>query len=208
MTHKPRPTTQAAIPAASASTEQHWMLDHIADSSQVIGQLSAQLEQITTICETVTSALLGGNKLLTAGNGGSAAAALHLAEELTGRYNRADRRALPAICLAADGTALTCIANDWDFASVFSRQVEAFAKKGDVLIIFSSSGNSENLIRACQAMRQRGGTTIGLLGKNGGRNLIECDEAILINSWRTAAIQESHDVVLHLILEHLEKYCD
>lgn len=184
------------------------MLACVEDSSRVIAELSAQLPQITTIAEMVTSALLNGKKLLTAGNGGSAAAALHLAEELTGRYSRTDRRALPAICLAADGTALTCIANDWDFASVFSRQVEAFAQSGDVLVVFSSSGNSENLIRACQIMRQRGGKVIGLLGKGGGKNMAHCDQALVINSSRTAAIQEAHEVVLHLILEYLEKYCD
>ena len=190
------------------SNNHHWMLACVEDSSRVIGELSGQLPQITTIAEMVTSALLNGKKLLTAGNGGSAAAALHLAEELTGRYSRADRRALPAICLAADGTALTCIANDWDFGSVFSRQVEAFSQSGDVLVVFSSSGNSENLIRACQIMRQRGGKTIGLLGKGGGKNLAYCDQALVINSSRTAAIQEAHEVVLHLILEYLEKYCD
>lgn len=185
-----------------------WVLDCVADSSRVIGELSGQLERIIAISEMVTSALLSGKKLLTAGNGGSAAAALHLAEELTGRYNRHGRRALPAICLAADGTALTCIANDWDFASVFSRQVEAFAQSGDVLVVFSSSGNSENLIHACQTMRQRGGKTIGLLGKGGGRNSAHCDQVLVINSQRCAAIQEAHDVVLHLILEYVEKYCD
>ncbi len=190
------------------SNNHHWMLKCVEDSSRVIGELSGQVPQIATISEMVTSALLGGKKLLTAGNGGSAAAALHLAEELTGRYSRADRRALPAICLAADGTALTCIANDWDFASVFSRQVEAFAQSGDVLVVFSSSGNSENLIRASQIMRQRGGKVIGLLGKGGGKNLAHCDQALVINSSRTAAIQEAHEVVLHLILEYLEKYCD
>ncbi len=190
------------------SNNHHWMLKCVEDSSRVIGELSGQVPQIATISEMVTSALLGGKKLLSAGNGGSAAAALHLAEELTGRYSRADRRALPAICLAADGTALTCIANDWDFASVFSRQVEAFAQSGDVLVVFSSSGNSENLIRASQIMRQRGGKVIGLLGKGGGKNLAHCDQALVINSSRTAAIQEAHEVVLHLILEYLEKYCD
>jgi D-sedoheptulose 7-phosphate isomerase len=189
------------------SENHHWIQDCIADSARVIGELSQQLNQIAEICEIVTSALLGGKKLLTAGNGGSAAAALHLAEELTGRYSRPDRRALPAICLAADGTALTCIANDWDFASVFSRQVEAFAQSGDVLVVFSSSGNSENLIQACQVMRQRGGKTVGLLGKGGGKNLALCDQALVINSQRTAAIQEAHEVVLHLILEYLERYC-
>ncbi len=190
------------------SKNHHWMQDCVADSSRVIGTLSDQLEHIAAICETVTSALLGGKKLLTAGNGGSAAAALHLAEELTGRYSRPDRRALPAMCLAADGTALTCIANDWDFASVFSRQVEAFAQSGDVLVVFSSSGNSANLIRACEVMRQRGGKTIGLLGKGGGKALSHCDQALVVNSQRTAAIQEAHEVVLHLMLEYLEKYCD
>ena len=111
--------------AHPSSLNPAWMLDLIKESASVVEGLKYQLPEIDAICRKITEQLLAGNKLLTAGNGGSAAAALHLAEELTGKYQRADRRALPAICLAADTTALTCIANDWDFSSVFSRQIEA-----------------------------------------------------------------------------------
>lgn len=185
-----------------------WMLDLIADSSSVVAGLKYQLPEIDALSRKIADQLLAGNKLLTAGNGGSAAAALHLAEELTGKYNRSDRRALPAICLAADTTALTCIANDWDFASVFSRQVEAYAKPGDVLVVFSSSGNSENLVRACETMKKYGGISAALLGKGGGRVQQTADISLVINSNRTAAIQEAHEVILHLILEHVERTID
>ena len=185
-----------------------WMLDLIADSASVIERLKYQLPEIDALCRKITNQLLAGNKLLTAGNGGSAAAALHLAEELTGKYNRSDRRALPAICLAADTTALTCIANDWDFASVFSRQVEAYAKPGDVLVVFSSSGNSENLVRACETMKKYSGTALALLGRGGGRVQQMADLSLVVNSNRTAPIQEAHEVILHLILEYVERMVD
>lgn len=182
-------------------------LDCIGDSSRVIASLEKQITLLEAIARSVADALLAGGKLLTAGNGGSAAEAMHLAQEITGKYGRTDRRALPAICLASDCTALTCIGNDWDFGTVFSRQVEAFAQKGDVLVIFSSSGKSENLIRASHAMRKAGGIVIGLLGKGGGPNLALCDQAVVVESTRTAQIQESHQVILHLILEYLEVAC-
>jgi D-sedoheptulose 7-phosphate isomerase len=121
---------------------------------------------------------------------------------------RSDRRALPAICLAADTTALTCIANDWDFASVFARQIEAYCKPGDVLMVFSSSGNSENLVRACQTMKNYGGTALALLGRGGGRVQQIADLSLVVNSNRTASIQEAHEVILHLILEYVERTVD
>ncbi len=127
-----------------------------------------QITEIEKIGGLVVGALKGGKKLLTCGNGGSAAEAMHLAEELTGKYNK-PRRALPAICLCSDASAMTCIANDWDFTFVFSRQVEALARKGDVLILFTTSGNSVNCIRAAKAMRKAGGKVVGLLGKGGGK---------------------------------------
>jgi D-sedoheptulose 7-phosphate isomerase len=191
----------------TASATKQLLRDCIRDSSQVIASLESQLAAIEQIAAAVADALLGGHKLLTAGNGGSAAEAMHLAQEITGKYSRPDRRALPAICLASDGTALTCIGNDWDFAMVFARQVQAFARPNDVLLIFSSSGQSQNLIRASHAMRQAGGKVIGLLGKGGGENLRLCDLSVVVPSQRTAPIQEAHQVILHLILEYLEARC-
>jgi len=175
----------------------------IKGATDVIAALAGQTEQIERIVVALSSALQQGRKVLTAGNGGSAAEALHLAEELTGKYCQ-PRRALPGICLNSDVTALTCIANDWDFGYVFARQIEALAQAGDMLVIFSTSGNSENIVRACQAMRQAGGRSIGLLGKGGGNAAPLCDMVLIVQD-QTAHIQEAHQVLLHIILEHIER---
>ena len=100
---------------------------------------------------------------------------------------------------------MTCIANDWDFTYVFSRQVEAFAKKGDLLIMFTTSGNSVNCLRAAKAMKKAGGGVIGLLGKGGGKVKPLCDIALVVDSQMTNHIQEAHQVVMHLILEAIDK---
>jgi D-sedoheptulose 7-phosphate isomerase len=177
--------------------------DYIAQSASIIFTLENQLAAIQKITGLLVQSLKGGNKLLTCGNGGSAAEAMHLAEELTGKYHK-PRRALPAICLCSDASAMTCIANDWDFSYVFSRQVEAFAQKGDVLVMFTTSGNSLNCLRAAKAMKKAGGMVIGLLGKGGGKAKKLCDVALVIDSGHTNHIQEAHQVVLHLILEAID----
>jgi D-sedoheptulose 7-phosphate isomerase len=128
---------------------------------------------------------------------------MHLAEELTGKYDK-PRRALPAICLCSDASAMTCIANDWDFTYVFSRQVEALARRGDVLILFSTSGNSVNCLRAAKAMKKAGGKVVGLLGKGGGKVKPLCDVALVVESAMTNHIQEAHQVVMHLILDAVD----
>ena len=144
-----------------------------------------------------------GSKVLTCGNGGSSADAMHFAEEMTGRY-RENRKALPALCLAADGSALTCIANDWSFADVFSRQVEAFGQKGDVLIVFSTSGKSPNIIKAIEAAKSRNMLCLGALGKDGGPAKALCDHAIVVPSEDTSRIQEIHGWLIHSWLECVE----
>ena len=153
--------------------------------------------------EAILASLRSGGKLLTCGNGGSAADALHLAEELVGRY-RIDRRALPAICLNADVTALTCIANDYGYNAIFSRQVEALGRSGDVLVGFSTSGNSPNVLAAFAAARARGVITILLSGKDGGQARTQCDHALVVPSATTARIQEVHTLVLHQWLEAID----
>lgn len=185
--------------------DHQWITAYIDETLAVLTDLKNQTQAVSAVAEMIATALSSGHKLLTAGNGGSAAEALHLAEELTGRYSHSDRPALPALCLAADTTALTCIANDWDFSQVFSRQIEAFGQPDDVLVLFSTSGNSANLIAAAQTMRQRGGKVIGLLGKGGGKLLPFCDRSIVIASQKSGSIQESHQVILHLILERVER---
>ena len=151
----------------------------------------------------IAERLRRGGKVLTAGNGGSASDAMHLAEELVGRF-KSNRKSLPAVALSADGTLLTCIANDFGYEQVFSRQVEGLGHRGDVLVLFTTSGNSENLLRAVRAARKKGVTTIALLGKGGGRLRGKAHHEILVPSKSTARIQEIHTLVLHCWLEIVE----
>ena len=158
---------------------------------------------VTTVAEAILASLRQGGKLLTCGNGGSAADALHLAEELVGRY-KIERRALPAICLNSDVTALTCIGNDYGYDTVFARQVEALGRRGDVLVGFTTSGNSANVLAAFAAARARGITTVLLSGKDGGKARTQCDYPIIVPSAITARIQEVHTLVLHQWLEAID----
>jgi D-sedoheptulose 7-phosphate isomerase len=144
-----------------------------------------------------------GGKLLTCGNGGSAADALHLAEELVGRYH-IERRALPAVCLNADPTAITCICNDYGYTHVFSRGVEALGRRGDILVGFTTSGNSANVIAAIKTAAALGVTTILLAGRDGGQARGLCDHEIIVASHNTARIQEVHTLVLHQWLEAID----
>ena len=144
-----------------------------------------------------------GSKVLTCGNGGSAADAMHLAEEMTGRY-RGNRKALPALSLSADGTALTCIGNDWSFEDIFSRQVEAFGQPGDVLVVFSTSGKSPNILKALEVAKGRKMLRLAALGKGGGLAQSLCDHAIVVPSEDTSRIQEIHGWIIHAWLECVE----
>jgi D-sedoheptulose 7-phosphate isomerase len=155
------------------------------------------------VIEAVGRAIAGGGKVVTCGNGGSAAEALHLAEELVGRY-RSNRPAIPAICLNADPTALTCIANDFGFDEVFARQCEALLDARDVLVVFTTSGRSANLLRALDVARTRGATTVGFLGGDGGPALDRCDASVVIPGPDSAAIQEVHQVLMHAVCEQFE----
>ncbi len=180
------------------------IVQKIEQASGVIASLKGMSELIVAACASVRVCVRNGGKVLTCGNGGSAAEALHLAEELVGRY-RTVRAPFPALCLNADPTALTCIANDFGYEAVFSRQVEAFGQEGDVLVAFSTSGNSPNILAALREARVRRVTTIGLLGKGGGPAAGLCDLALVVASEATEHIQEAHQVLLHLMLEGVER---
>lgn len=169
----------------------------------VLNASTALAPVVATVSEAILASLRQGGKLLTCGNGGSAADALHLAEELVGRY-KIDRRALPAICLNSDVTALTCIGNDYGYDAIFSRQVEALGRRGDVLVGFTTSGNSVNVLAAFAAARARGITTVLLSGKDGGKARTQCDFPIIVPSATTARIQEVHTLVLHQWLEAID----
>jgi D-sedoheptulose 7-phosphate isomerase len=161
------------------------------------------LPDVEKAAACVVESLQKDKKILSCGNGGSATDAMHLAEECVGRY-RSDRRSLPAIALNADSSVMTCIANDWSFDDVYARQIEGLGAEGDVLVAFSTSGNSPNIVRALEAANQYNLKTIALLGKSGGRARgiasIEC----VVPSEDTARIQEIHTWILHVILEEVE----
>lgn len=159
--------------------------------------------QVEAAGKTILASLAQGGKLLTCGNGGSAADAMHLAEELVGRYHR-ERRALPAMCLNADPTAITCICNDYGYENVFSRGIEALGRAGDVLVGFTTSGNSPNVLAAFEAARHAGVITVLLAGKSGGQARGRCDHEIIVPSDHTARIQEVHTLVLHQWLEMID----
>lgn len=176
----------------------------VAESALLIASLAAQADMISASAGGCVNALKAGGKILTAGNGGSAAEALHMAEEFTGRF-RGNRPSLPALSLVADCTALTCIANDFGYDFVFSRQIEGLGKAGDVLVLFSTSGNALNLEKALQAAHAKGMKVLCLLGKTGGCLKGRGDWEILVRAQQTERIQEAHQVVLHLILEAAER---
>ncbi|MEF3274501.1 MAG: SIS domain-containing protein [Chloroflexus sp.] len=176
-------------------------LDEAIDVLQACRSLTPAIDRIVALA---SKALLAGSTLYTAGNGGSAADALHLAEELIGRY-RSNRRPLPAICLNADIGALTCIANDFGYDEIFARQLAALGKAGDVLVVFSTSGNSPNILNALRTARTKGITSIALLGKDGGAARALADHALVVPSANTARIQEVHTLILHAICEAVEQ---
>ena len=173
-------------------------------SARAIEGLIAHTDEIEAINKIVIDALLAGNKILTAGNGGSAAEALHMAEELMGKY-KGNRVSLPAVSLVADCTALTCIGNDYGFDYVFSRQIEGLGKPGDVLVLFSTSGNSVNIKLALEAAHIKGMKVICLLGKDGGvmAGLGDCE--LIASGEVTERIQEVHQLLLHIILDAVEE---
>ena len=162
---------------------------------------------IDTTARLMVECLRRGGKLFSCGNGGSAADALHFAQELVGRY-KVNRRALPAICLNADVTALTCIGNDYGYDQVFSRQLSAFARPGDILVGFSTSGNSPNVLTTFAVAKTMKVTTILLGGRDGGQARGRCDYELIIPSQNTARIQEVHTLVLHSWLDHIDREFD
>lgn len=181
----------------------NFILSKLDQSAQTIAALRGHAGVLEAAGRTVRSCLHNGGKVFSCGNGGSAAQAMHLTEEIVGRY-RNNRAAMPALCLNADPTALTCIANDFGFDEIFARQLAAFGTEGDVLVALSTSGKSPNVIRTLERARALKVTTIGLLGKGGGPAAAMCDLPVIVPSEYTEHIQEAHQVILHLLLEAIE----
>jgi D-sedoheptulose 7-phosphate isomerase len=166
-------------------------------------RLSELDAEVTNAVALVSGCLASGNKLFLCGNGGSAADCQHIAAEFTGRF-LADRQPLAAMALTTDTSALTCIGNDYSFADIFMRQVLGLGRRGDCLIGISTSGNSENVVRAVLAAKSRGIVTIGLLGNSGGKLKSLCDCSIVVPSDITARIQEAHILIGHSICGGVE----
>jgi phosphoheptose isomerase len=182
----------------------HVITANIADARAVLDKLAGLELQIEAAADTIAAALLSGHKLLACGNGGSAGDASHLTTEFVARYDR-ERRAYPAISLAAHGGDLTAIGNDYSFAELFARQVQAYGSPGDVLAVFTTSGRSENIFRALEAAKALNLKTIAFLGRDGGKCSGQADVELLVSSHTTARIQEGHKFLLHTICELVEE---
>lgn len=179
------------------------LLSQLQHSCNKLSELESQLPDVLRLGEVIVASLTAGGTLFTAGNGGSAAQALHLTEELIGRYE-ATRPPIRSISLVSDPSAMTCIANDFGFEMIFERPLKGLAREGDVLLAMSTSGKSENILRALKAARDMGVTTMGLLGRDGGPALEHCEHALVIDSDKSATIQDVHQVVIHLLCELIE----
>lgn len=162
--------------------------------------LTEDLVKAVSLC---VDALKAGNKLLFAGNGGSAADAQHWAGELVSRFYY-DRPGLSAIALTTDSSILTAIGNDYGYDYTFARQVEALGREGDVLVAISTSGNSPNIVRAVQTARERRIGVIGFTGQSGGRLAPLCDICFRVPSQETPRIQEGHEFIGHLLCALIE----
>ena len=176
----------------------------VADSIEVKRRFfEAHAADVQRAARIIANSFQAEGKLLLFGNGGSAADAQHIAGEMVNKFLQ-DRRALPAIALTTDGGVLTCIANDTGFENVFARQVEALGTKGDVCLAISTSGKSPNIMLACEQARKQGLTVIGLLGRDGGQVAARCDLALIVSSDDTQRIQETHNLIGHILCELVE----
>jgi D-sedoheptulose 7-phosphate isomerase len=172
-------------------------------AQQVLESLKPLAPVVARVAASLQTTLRNGGRILICGNGGSGCEAQHLAAELVGHY-KTDRAALPAIALSADGALLTCLGNDFAFEEIFARQVEAFGQPGDVLLVFTTSGNSPNVLRALAVARRRSVKTIALLGRDGGAARGQADIELIVAHDETARIQEAHQFLLHAIMDIIE----
>ena len=177
--------------------------DAIAASNATLRSLLDLEPQIAEAAGVIDQCFRTGNKLLICGNGGSASDASHFATELVVRFTK-DRRALPAICLASDSGILTAAGNDYGFEKIFARQVAAFGQERDVLICFTTSGNSKNVLLAFEEAKARKLRTIAFLGRDGGSTAGMADVDLLVKDQSTARIQEAHQLLIHVLCEMIE----
>ncbi len=179
----------------------HAVEEHLALAARIEELLPAAGE----IAEAIVACYERGGRVYTFGNGGSAADSLHFAEELVARFKR-ERRPLPAQSLAADPTVLTCIANDYDFDRLFARQVQGFAREGDVVIGFTTSGRSPNVVNGLAVARELGAVTVLFGGGAGVPAAEHADFALVVPSESTARVQEMHVLLLHVVLDAVDRW--
>jgi len=177
------------------------------DSIDVKQRLVADADMLVSIADVAqycVDALRGDNKLLLAGNGGSASDAQHIAAELVGRFEL-ERDGMPAMALTTNASQLTALSNDYGYEAVFSRQLQAFAKKGDVFFGLSTSGNSANVVAAAEVAKARGVFVVGMTGQSGGKLEVLCDICLKVPSDNTARIQEAHITIGHIVCALIER---
>jgi D-sedoheptulose 7-phosphate isomerase len=183
-----------------------WLEDNLAEATRLTEWLATS-EQTTGIIrrlgDYLADCLARGARVLTCGNGGSMCDAMHMAEELSGRF-RGDRRPLAAQAIS-DPAHLTCVANDYGFEHVFARAVQAWGREGDVLVTFSTSGNSVNVVRAATTARACGMSVVGILGRDGGQLAGLCDWSVVVPGTTSDRIQEVHIKVVHLLVEAIKR---
>jgi D-sedoheptulose 7-phosphate isomerase len=181
------------------------LAEELADHLGVVGRARELLPELGKVADRLIEVYESDGRLFTFGNGGSAADAQHLAAELIGRYKR-DRRPLPAVALTVDPSVLTCVANDYGYQDVFARQVTGFVRPGDMVIAFSTSGRSANVVRGLETARSQGATTVYFGGSGGGPAAGHADHALVVDSMQTARIQETHLLLLHLLSERVDAW--
>jgi D-sedoheptulose 7-phosphate isomerase len=176
-------------------------LDDALQSLAALRMLQPGLRDAASKC---IESLRQGHKLITCGNGGSACEAQHLVGELVGRY-KSNRASLPALALTADSAVLTCIGNDYAFEDVFTRQIRALGQPGDVLLVFTTSGHSPNILRALEACRELQLTSIAFLGRDGGAAAPLADCVLIVPHMDTARVQEAHLFLIHSLMDLIEE---
>ena len=182
----------------------NYITSEIREAFQSTGLLFLIRKDIERSAELILNSVISGGKVMICGNGGSAADSQHMAAELVGRFEK-ERSGIPAIALSTDTSNITSIANDYSFADIYKRQVEALGKKEDVLIGISTSGNSENIVEALKFAKNKGLKTISFSGSSNGKVDMYSDIKIKVPSSRTCRIQELHGVIIHIICGIIEK---
>ncbi len=168
-----------------------------------VDALAEQGELLESIGTTLVDCLRGGHRIYALGNGGSAADAQHIAGEIVGRFRR-DRPGWPAVALTTDTSILTAVSNDYGYDLVFERQVEALVRAGDVVWALSTSGNSENVLRAVRKAKELDATVIGFSGADGGALAPLCDQVLIVAARTSDRIQEVHQLAYHLLCQFIE----